>query len=145
MAGLFKRILIVGYFRVELFGLILYFGLDFPRIQPGTFQRAGKVVSLVPVRLSAPDQLSCLVGKGDAPALPRCRLAHAGHTADIRLLRGNFTRCGVLHDRIGPRRSEWDVMELRHPHHVADRITQPVGVVLLEEVRLPDGKGIDRP
>merc|ERR1711969_14849 len=62
MAGLFKRILIVGYFRVECFGLILYFGLDFPRIQAGTFQSAGKVVSLVPVRLSAPDQLSCLVG-----------------------------------------------------------------------------------
>ena len=92
----------------------------------------------MPVFLPAPDQLTCLMREDEAPA-PSCRgLPHPRDAADIGLLGGDLACGGILHDRIGARRAEGNAVKLRHAHHVAQRIGQPVGMVALEEVGFAD-------
>mgnify|MGYP006205057821 CR=1 FL=1 len=105
---------------------------------------AGEVVAEVPVLGAAPDQLRRFVRERQAFAPARRGLAQPGQAIDIGLLGGDLARHQVLRDRIGSRRAERNAVELRHPHHVAHGVAEPVGMVALEEIGLAYRERIDR-
>ena len=139
-----ERILVGGDFGVERVFLGGDLAIDLRRVEPRPFERGGEVVALVPVLLPAPDQLTCLMREDETLAAPRSCLTHPRDAADIGLLGGDLARRGILHDRIGARRPEGNAVKLRHAHHVAQRIGQPVGMVAFEEIGFADRQRPDR-
>jgi DNA-binding MarR family transcriptional regulator len=121
-------------------------GMDFgiERVGVGAFCGTRKMFAFVPIFDAAPDHRRNLCAKGKALAAPRRCLAQAGEAKNIRLVRCYFAGHDILDNRIGARRAEGYRVKLRHAHHVAQRVSQPVGVVFFKKIRLADCERIDR-
>ena len=133
-----ERVLVSGDLGVERIRLRGDFALDLRRVEASPGERAAEMVPLVPVFLPAPDELPRFMREGQTGSAPCRSLSHAGDPADMRLVSSDPACRDILHDRIGSRCTEGNIMELRHAQHVAHRVAEPVGMVALEEIGFAD-------
>ena len=106
---------------------------------------SSKMIAFVPIFGAAPDQAGHFVCKSKAPA-PSCRdLPHSRQSKYIGLIRRNFSGHHILDDGVRTRWPKGDVVELRDPEHIQHRITQPIGMVAFEKIRLANCQWINRP